>query len=199
MQSRQVSPIQKVWNSATVQQMILLFCIASFAGWVLEVIVFWISQGFAYSIFDLLLTYRGVLHGPWAPIYGTGAVLMVCLKQAIRNRGPVFFFFACTGVCAVIEYLTSWVLEVVFHARWWDYSGQFLNLNGRICALNLIFFGLAGMLVVYIFYPRFQRVVSRIPEKAKFGITSLLLCLFVLDAALSLLSPNTGLGVTLVG
>ncbi len=143
---------------------LLFFFMASSAGWLWEVLVYWNRHYIEYNLMELVLVYRGVLHGPWAPIYGAGAILMVMLHKKV-GQNPGYYFLICTGICAVVEYTTSWILEFVFHARWWDYTGYFLNIHGRICAMSLIFFALAGMAV------------------------------FLLDLLISFTGPNMGLGV----
>lgn len=178
-------------------QYLTFFFAASICGWIWEVLVFWIRHSVEYSLWELALTYRGVLHGPWAPIYGVGAVLMVLLHHKI-GRHPVRYFMSCIGICAVVEYATSWVLEMVFHAKWWDYTGYFLNVNGRICALSLLFFALAGVTVAYGLAPLFWKLTERWPQVAKIWMCTGLSTLFLLDLLLSLISPNLGLGVQLL-
>ena len=150
-----------------------------------------------YSLWELALSYRGVLHGPWAPIYGVGAVLMVLLHRKVGRR-PACYFLTCMGICAVVEYVTSWCLEQIFHAKWWDYTGYFLNINGRICAMSLLFFALAGMVVVYGLAPLFWRGVEHIPKRGLAWGCAGITFLFLLDLFLSLAAPNLGLGVQIL-
>lgn len=172
----------------------LFFFAASFCGWLWEVAVFWVQHFTEYSLWNLFFTYRGVLHGPWAPIYGAGALLMLVLHRYVRKH-PALYFGACMAVSAVIEYITSLVLETVFHAKWWDYTGYFLNINGRICAMSLIFFTLAGMAVTYLFAPLFRRVLEKFSRYILEAVSILLTVLFTLDTFMSLAAPNLGLGV----
>ena len=82
------------------------FFAASVGGWLWEVLVFWVQHSASYSPWKLLLSYRGFLHGPWAPIYGVGALMMVLLHRRLKKR-PVCYFLICMGICAVVEYVTS--------------------------------------------------------------------------------------------
>ena len=111
------------------------------------------------------------------------------------KQGPLRYFLTCAGVCAGVEYLTSWGLEAIFHARWWDYTGCFLNLNGRICAMSILFFAAAGMAVAYGVAPCFWRLVRRAPQPGAAGVCISLTLLFLLDLLRSLVSPNLGVGV----
>ena len=80
---------------------------------------------------------RGVMHGPWLPIYGWGAAMTLVLLNRVRPH-PFVMFFSTTALCGTLEYVTSWYLEQANGVRWWDYSGYFLNINGRICAEGLL-------------------------------------------------------------
>lgn len=198
----QTTPISRTARRSAIQteavRYLLFFFAASVCGWLVEVAVFWAKHRASFGLLELLLTYRGVLHGPWAPIYGVGAVLMVLLHRKLGRR-PGRYFLACMGICGVVEYVTAWALETVFHARWWDYTGYFLNLHGRICAGNLLMFALAGMAVAYLVAPRFWRLSEKIPTFGKRLLCVGLTASFLLDLVLSLLSPNMGLGVQVFG
>ena len=111
---------------------VLLFFLYSTIGWLWESTV--------CSLYDYgHLINRGFLNGPYCPIYGWGALCgILCLR---RIESPVLLFL-CAGVSScTIEYATSYVMEKLFHARWWDYSDMPVNLNGRICLGGFLFFG----------------------------------------------------------
>ena len=190
------SAVSKVQNHSILPDLAFFFA-ANVCGWLWEVIVFWVQHSAEYSILVLALYYRGVLHCPWAPIYGVGAVLMVLLHRKVGRR-PACYFLTCMGICAVVEYVTSWCLEQIFHAKWWDYTGYFLNINGRICAMSLLFFALAGMVVVYGLAPLFWRGVEHIPKRGLAWGCAGITFLFLLDLFLSLAAPNLGLGVQIL-
>lgn len=176
----------------------LFFYAANVCGWLFEVCVFWVQNILEFGFLALLASYRGVLHGPWAPIYGAGAVLIVLLHRKIGKR-PGRFFLSCVGVCGVVEYATAWFLESVFHAKWWDYTGYFLNLHGRVCAMSLLLFAAAGMAVAYFAAPRFWAAAGKLPCRGRRLLCLCITALFLIDLALSLVSPNMGLGVQICG
>jgi uncharacterized membrane protein len=121
-----------------------LFIIYSFIGWIMEVV---------WNVFtDKKLVNRGFLIGPYCPIYGVGCLLLIFLLGRFKEQ-PVLLFFMSIIVCSILEYSTSYVMEKLFKARWWDYSEYKLNLNGRICAATMIPFGFLGVLVVYFINP----------------------------------------------
>ena len=105
---------------------LLLFFTASFLGWCMEVICKLIQFGRFIN--------RGFLIGPWCPIYGFGTVLITLLLSKFTDD-PLAVFALAMLLCGTLEYLTSYIMEKAFHARWWDYSAKKFNLNGRVCAL----------------------------------------------------------------
>ena len=121
-----------------------LFIIYSFVGWIMEVV---------WNVYtDKKLVNRGFLIGPYCPIYGVGCLLLILLLGSFKDQ-PVLLFFMSIIVCSILEYSTSYIMEKLFKARWWDYSEYKLNLNGRICAATMIPFGILGVLVVYFANP----------------------------------------------
>ena len=158
---------------------ILLFFIYGFAGWCMEVILKYIQ----YHRF----INRGFLTGPLCPIYGCGAVLITLVigNLASVESGPVMTFALSFVICGLVEYLTSLVLEKIFHARWWDYSQKPMNLHGRIWIGNLILFGLAGVAIIHIVNPFLFRILNAIPFRARAFLTSGLLVILAADFVVS--------------
>ena len=172
----------------SVWSLILMFFAFSFIGWVWEVSLHLISDG--------VFVNRGVLHGPWLPIYGCGGVLILVALNRLRAR-PLLEFGATVVLCGCVEYFSSLYLEMAHNGqRWWDYSGYFLNLNGRICAEGLLVFGLGGLAIVYVLAPILDNQIRRIPGKALVPVSLALAAVFVGDLAYSSVHPNEGKGIT---
>lgn len=172
----------------TVWSLILLFISFSFIGWVWEVSLHLISDG--------IFVNRGVLHGPWLPIYGGGGVLILTLLYRFR-KNPAAEFLCTVAVCGCVEYFTSWYLEIAHDGqKWWDYSGYFLNLNGRICAEGLLVFGVGGMAIVYMVAPLLDNHIRKIQYKILVPLCIALMCIFLTDQMYSSKHPNTGHGIT---
>lgn len=125
---------------ALVENYILLFFVTAMLGWVMEVVCKLIQ-------FHRFIN-RGFLIGPYCPIYGFGSVLITLLLSRYAES-PVVVFLMGMIICGTLEYLTSYLMEKLFHARWWDYSQKRFNLNGRVCANTLIPFGLLGLGIIY--------------------------------------------------
>ncbi len=153
-----------------------LFMIYSILGWLFETVY--------CSLVHLSWDNRGMLNGPYCPIYGVGAVLAVSLCNP--SERPLFVFLICAIGASVLEYATSFLTEKLFHAVWWDYSYLPLNLNGRICLSVALGFGFAGIVVVRLIHPVVSRFVNRIPTSIHEVVSLLLMAVFAADLALTL-------------
>ena len=116
----------------------LLFITYSFIGWIIEIID-------RFKVNKKIVN-RGFLIGPYIPIYGCCAIVMVLLLHSVKN--PVTLFTSSILIASIGEYVTSYIMEKVFHARWWDYSDYKYNLNGRICLINCLGFGILGFILI---------------------------------------------------
>lgn len=170
-----------------VTTLVLLFFLFSTIGWCWEVVLHLVTAGTFVN--------RGVLHGPWLPIYGTGGVLVLLALYKLRDR-PWLEFIATIVVCGIVEYFTAYYLETVYDRRWWDYAGYFLNLHGRICAEGLLVFGLGGMAVVYGVAPLFDNLLHKVKRSALIALCVALVALFCADQVYSHFYPNEGEGIT---
>lgn len=172
----------------SIWSMFLLFFAFSFLGWLWEVSLRLVQDGEFIN--------RGVLHGPWLPIYGGGSVLILLLLNRLRSR-PVIQFAGIILLCGAVEYAASYYLEVAHNGqRWWDYSGYFLNLHGRICAEGLLVFGIGGLGIVYALAPLLDNLIQKISLRVLIPLCVLLTVVFAVDAVYSVQYPNAGKGIT---
>ncbi len=106
-------------------------------------------------------------------------------------------FITAIILCGIVEYFTSWYLEIVHNGKkWWDYTGYFLNLNGRICAEGLLVFGLGGIAFVYIVAPMLDNILRKISMAILVPICVALIIIFMVDKIYSNDNPNEGKGIT---
>ena len=172
----------------SVWSLLMMFFVLSFGGWIWEVSLHLITDGEFVN--------RGALHGPWLPIYGCGSVLMLLLLNRFR-KSPALEFILAVALCGAIEYFTSLFLEIIHDGtRWWDYTGYFLNLHGRICAEGLLIFGIGGMAIVYVLAPFLDGVFRKVPLKALMTAGVILAGIFAADQVYSAIYPNEGEGIT---
>ncbi len=166
---------------------ILLFFIAAIIGWLWEV-------GFHLFRYGSLVN-RGVLHGPWLPIYGYGMISLLILLKKFRNK-PFLTFILAMLICGVIEYSTSVYLEYSKGYSWWDYDGYFLNINGRVCLEGVIAFGLGGCAFIYFFAPAIETFLEKINKNVKIILCVILISGFIIDSIYTTDHPNSGEGIT---
>lgn len=178
-------------------QLVLYFMVACIAGYVIEVLVYLLGR-------QHKLVNRGFLFGPWLPIYGFGGLIALKLYPIIPKDNLVLMFLLCAAVGAGVEYLTSWLLEKIFHMRWWDYSKtRKIQLNGRIALLNTIWFGVGGCIVFKKVLPFINHVINQIPEMWQTLIAITFLVAILADATVSIYAnlkvKNMGVFSKIVG
>lgn len=138
--------------------MTLYFFIYSFCGWLMETVL--------CSIREHRFINRGFLNGPLCPIYGCGILLILTFLLPVRDSIPraeaavPVIFLAGAVLASAVEYFTSWAMEKLFHARWWDYSKHRFNLNGRICLSISAAWGLLATVFVYQIQPHFESLIA---------------------------------------
>ena len=159
--------------------LVLLFFAYSLLGWCIEVVL-------KYRQFHRFIN-RGFLTGPVLPIYGSGAALItVVVGWLSRFESGLGTTFALSFVlCGTLEYLTSYVMEKRFHARWWDYSQKPMNLHGRVWIGNLVLFGLGGVAIVHLINPVLYRAFAAVPFRTREIAAGIFLAIFIADYILT--------------
>lgn len=156
----------------TVVLNVLYFWIYSFLGWVVESTI--------CSVNERKLINRGFLSGPICPIYGFGAMIVILSLTPFLNH-PAFLFLDAVVLTSILEYFTSYAMEKLFHARWWDYSRHHFNVNGRICLMSSLFFGVLSLAVMYFLHPGVVYLVGLLPQAALISVSVVILLLFAAD------------------
>lgn len=154
------------------ENVLAYFVIYALGGWMLEV---------AFAAFkEKKFVNRGMLNGPVCPIYGFGMVLVLLLLEPLNNNVPILFIGSVI-VCSVLEYITGFVLEKVFHTRWWDYSDVKFNLGGYICLSFSIYWGIICVLIVHFIQPTIERFVNLINHNLLIFILIVFYALLIVD------------------
>lgn len=136
----------------------LVFIIGSFVGVLVELA--WCLMRYGY-----LESRNGVVWGPFSPLYGLGAAALSLALYRFRNRGPWLSFVGGFVIGSVVEYVCSWFQEVAFGSRSWNYSAMPFNINGRICLLYSIFWGVLGVFWIKDIYPRMSKWILKLPNR----------------------------------
>ena len=159
----------------------MLFMFYSIVGWIIEVIYTFIT--------DKKIVNRGFLIGPYCPIYGVGCLLIIILLKKYTDDFILLFIMSML-ICSLLEYLTSYVMEKLFNARWWNYSNRKFNINGRVCLETLIPFGIFGSLILLVVNPFVVSIFNKIPDNIFKVITILFFIIFVIDEVVSYIIIN---------
>lgn len=166
---------------------IMMFFIFCFIGWLWEVGL--------YIVRDHQLVNRGVMYGPWLPIYGSGGAAIIFLLNRFKEKWSKLFVLTIV-LCGALEYMSSLLLDFIYNVSYWDYKDMFLNLNGRICFAGLLAFGLGGMFGVYVGAPKIKMYMSILSRKKQIALCLILTGLFAADLiCCALFGFNSGSGV----
>ena len=150
---------------------IAYFFIYSFLGWIIETIYAFIIHG--------TFVKRGFLFGPICPIYGFGAVILLLATKKMYGK-PFQKFLIATVLFTVFEYLVSLIFEEIFGLRWWDYSNDFLNIQGRVSLLYSIAWGLIGLLLLEKLHPLVQNFIQKMNTKVSKNAQGFLVVIFII-------------------
>ena len=158
----------------------LLMIIYSTAGWIGEMI-------YHSIVIKHLSEKRGFLNGFLCPIYGHGALLVLyVLNGGLKN--PLLTFLAGMVLTTALEYFTSWMMETIFHMRWWDYSHYKFQINGRVCLLNSTCFGLACVLLCHLVQPWLWEHIVNLGPTITVPLASFIFGIYLMDTVLSIRS-----------
>lgn len=155
-----------------VLQWFLWFIVYSFMGWAYESAICSIEQKKFIN--------RGFLKGPLCPVYGFGALACILLLYQRTENVVVLFFTGMLLTCAV-EYITAVLLEKLFDVKWWDYSDRRFNLNGRVCLLGAVVFGVLSVLLIKVFHPHILALTAQAPEWLQIILSGILFFLILWD------------------
>ena len=155
-------------------QFLCIFFVYAFLGWCTEV-------SYAALVTGRFVN-RGFLNGPWCPVYGFGVVIVLAALEPLKNDLPLLFLGSVV-LTSALEWATGFVLEKIFHQRWWDYSDQPFNLNGYICLRFSIAWGLACLFVVKLLHPSVLLVIRLVPRGLGWTLLALLAAVMAVDLA----------------
>lgn len=168
---------------------VLAFLTYCFIGWIYEVI--WeaaIGNGFVN---------RGFLYGPYLPIYGFGVltfffILRKLMKKKIKlfnkiNITPIIVFIAILIIASSIEYFASFIMELLFHKRWWDYSYDILNINGRVSLRNSSILAFGAMVLLYGVHPFLDKYYNKIKANIMNNIAKVIIIVMIIDLVITII------------
>lgn len=141
----------------TFKRILAYFIIYSFLGFIIETIFGMLTK-------RVIESRQSCLYGPFCCIYGLGAAVMIPGLQKFKKKNwTLFLAGAIEG--SIVEYVISWLGEIVFHIKWWDYSNMPFDINGRICLLFTIFWGILALVLMRLINPYIEKFIDKIPKK----------------------------------
>lgn len=147
----------------------IYFMIFAVIGWILETCFSFYALGH--------FTKRGFLFGPLCPIYGFGALILIMFFSTYRRHNIKLFVYAAV-IFSIFEYIASFILEALFSATWWDYTSEFMNLNGRISIFYSVAWGIIAILFINLIYPFFKKKINRILSKISYRVQLIIVYIF---------------------
>lgn len=157
-------------------ELVWIFIIYAFIGWCTEV---------SYAALDTgKFVNRGFLNGPYCPIYGCGVVIVVAILTPLQDN-LVILFIGSILLTTALEFVTGYILEKVFHNKWWDYSDKPFNVKGYICLKFSIYWGLACTFIMKIVHPAIYKTITWIPFIPGVVILSIFMCVFIVDCCIT--------------
>lgn len=158
----------------------LYFILFALIGWILETCFSFYSLGY--------FTKRGFLYGPLCPIYGYGAIILIIFFSTYRKHNIKLFIYSAI-IFTIFEYFVSFILEALFSQHWWDYTNEFMNLNGRVSIFYSFAWGIIAILFINLIYPFFKKkiniILSRIPYKLQLFTIYVIMIGFLTDTVMS--------------
>ena len=159
----------------SLMEYVLYFFFYSFCGWLYESVLCSVAGG--------RIVNRGFLNGPICPVYGFGALLIVGCLSPIQDAPVPLLFIAGAALTCTLEYFTSYLMEKLFHARWWDYSARRFNIAGRVCLEGALIFGAFSVAMLRVFHPPVALFVHRMNETLVYALGGGLSALLAVDTA----------------
>ena len=158
-------------------QILEYFIVYSILGYVIETLYGLLTKG-------VIESRQSMLYGPFCCIYGLGAICLLCIpKSAKKNNWTLFIAGFIIG--SVVEYVVSWVGEVIFNIKWWDYSNFPLNINGRVCVYFSIFWGILTICLNKVINPTVDKALGKIPIKVLHVLTVIIMVFMAFDFIIS--------------
>lgn len=157
-------------------ELLWIFIIYAFIGWCTEV-------GYA-ALNTGKFVNRGFLNGPYCPIYGCGVVIVVAVLTPLKEN-LIILFIGSFLLTSVLEFITGFLLEKVFHNKWWDYSNLPFNIKGYVCLKFSIYWGLACTFIMDIMHPIIYKFITIIPRILGIVLISVFMGVFVVDVIIT--------------
>ncbi len=170
----------KSWNQENIilnKKQFIMYCFLIF---MLSAVFGWMYEEILCILKDHVIEKRGFLYGPYLPIYGWGSLLILFVTHKIKKH-PVFSFFLIMIVTGILEYCSGYIMFLIWHKKWWDYTGFFLNIDGFVCLTSIISFAIGGLFLIYIVSPLVKKNFQTIPYRHLQLLSISLFLIYLID------------------
>lgn len=168
----------------TIHQIFWYFLIFSVAGLLIETIYCYITTG-------VIESRKGILWGPFCPIYGVSATILILFLHRYKNKNILQIFLYGFIIGSIAEYLISYVLEIIYGTRFWNYEYEVLNINGRICLQYSTYWGLLSVILIKLLQPLIDKIIEDIPLKVKITSESTIFVFLLIDCIFTIWGIRT--------
>lgn len=170
----------EITKQTNINYLLLYFLIYAFIGWLLETF-------YAVSTLGHFVK-RGFLFGPLCPIYGWGAIILISGLKKYKSNSIKLFFYSSI-VFSIFEYIVGYALDALFCAKWWDYTNDFMNLNGRISLFFSFAWGIIAIIFINHIHPfiekKVEKILNKIPNWFQVYSIRFAICIVFIDTILS--------------
>lgn len=163
----------------TIYNLLIYFIVYSIGGWIIE--------GIFRSFCEKKLINTGFLNGPFCPIYGIGTIIMILFLKKFQNNTIILFIISFLSL-SIWEYTVGILLEKIFKTKYWDYSDHKINIKGRVCLTNSIYWGILGILFIKYIHPFVEQNITSINPNVLKNATLIITFLFIIDTTISVIS-----------
>lgn len=157
-------------------KLFFIFFIGCIVGWIYEEIFYYVTEN--------IIENRGFLYGPYLPVYGVGAVFIYLLLNKYKKK-PYIIFFGSIIVTGIVEYITGYLLFLIYQRRWWDYTGLFMELDGYVCLRSVISFAIAALALIYMVVPFVEKFINK--KKISLVLTIVISLVMIIDLIFTLI------------
>jgi uncharacterized membrane protein len=169
-----------------VNNLFFYFVSCSFIGWCIETSYMFVTRGkFVNS---------GLLNSPLCPIYGFGGLLIIIVLSPIKHN-MILFFFGAVIITTLLEYITGYLIKIILNRMVWDYSKEFLSINGFICLKSSLIWGFLSLNFMYLIKPFMRYAINCIPKNLRRVIAYTVVLLFIIETGNMLWSIGSGLSL----
>ena len=164
-------------NKITFHNIFYIFLFGCFFGWIVEGIWSLLKRG-------ILINHSALIIGPFNIVYGVGAIVLTLCLYKLKDKGYISIFGASFAIGTVLEYVMSFLMEKIVGFVAWNYSKKPFNINGRVCLLYSVFWGILGIVWIKLVYPQIQKIIDKFNQLESIKLMKITIIFLIFDTLL---------------